>query len=219
MKKTVLILTKSAKTGGYCVAGIDVNTRQWIRLVTDNAEVHNSLTDDNMVCSNGRICNKLDVVEVEFIRNAPAPHQPENALINQAVPFRYLYSYESIEHALRQLNIRPIEPQYLYGSSSRCISSDNIDSYRCSLCLFKVHDLEIQNSATNGKRNKVGFSYHGSSYNQFSMTDRDYYFRSSPDSISEAYIVASIPTVPFELNDSYYKFVSAIYPSDMADIA
>ena len=77
MKKTVLILTKSAKTGGYCVAGIDVNTRQWIRLVTDNEEVHHSLTDENMVCSNGRVCDKLDVVEVDFIGNAPLPISPK----------------------------------------------------------------------------------------------------------------------------------------------
>lgn len=219
MKKTVLILTKSAKTGGYCVAGIDVNTKQWVRLVTDNEEVHKSLTDDNMVCSNGKICDKLDVVEVDFIRNAPSPHQPENELINQTVPFRYLYSYRSIEQALRHLNITPANPQYIYGNSSRRISGAEINSCRYSLCLVKVHDLEIQNSAANGKRNKVGFGYQNSIYDQLSMTDRDYYFRSSPDSISEAYIVVSIPTVPFEFDNHYYKFVSAIYPSDLADIA
>lgn len=213
VKKTVLILTKSAKTGGYCVAGIDVNTRQWIRLVTDNEEVHHSLTDENMVCSNGRVCDKLDVVEVDFIGNAPSPHQPENKLINQAVPFCYLYSYEDIEQALRDLNIVPDNPPYIYGNSSRRISDAEIDSCRYSLCLVKVHDLQIQNSATNGKRNKVGFAYRNNTYHQLSMTDRDYYFRNSPDSLTEAYIVVSIPTVPFEFDNQYYKFVSAIYPS------
>lgn len=39
MKKDIIVLTCSAKHGGYCVAGIDTETNEWIRLVaSDNLE-------------------------------------------------------------------------------------------------------------------------------------------------------------------------------------
>lgn len=33
MKREVAILTKSSKFGGYCVAGVDINTGEWVRFV------------------------------------------------------------------------------------------------------------------------------------------------------------------------------------------
>lgn len=38
MKKDVIVLTLSDKNKRYCVAGIDVVTREWIRLVIDDME-------------------------------------------------------------------------------------------------------------------------------------------------------------------------------------
>lgn len=33
MEKEIIILTKSAKYGGLCVAGVDFKTGEWVRLV------------------------------------------------------------------------------------------------------------------------------------------------------------------------------------------
>ena len=44
MKKEVAILTKSSKYKGYCVAGIDVNTGEWVRFVSDNEQTHGALS-------------------------------------------------------------------------------------------------------------------------------------------------------------------------------
>ena len=43
MIKQICILTKSYKHGGYCVAGIDINTKEWIRLV--NSDNPNAYTE------------------------------------------------------------------------------------------------------------------------------------------------------------------------------
>lgn len=43
MRKKVILLTKSLKNGGYCVAGIDYYTGQWIRLVSGNQETKGAL--------------------------------------------------------------------------------------------------------------------------------------------------------------------------------
>lgn len=38
MEKKIIILTKSKKHSGYCVAGIDYETGEWIRLVSSDSE-------------------------------------------------------------------------------------------------------------------------------------------------------------------------------------
>ena len=44
MECTVAILTMSSKNGGYCVAGVDVNNGNWIRLVSDVVYTHGALS-------------------------------------------------------------------------------------------------------------------------------------------------------------------------------
>lgn len=52
MEKKIIILTKSKKHSGYCVAGIDYETGEWIRLVSSDLETEGALF-------RGRIYNVL----------------------------------------------------------------------------------------------------------------------------------------------------------------
>ena len=52
-RKEVVILTKSYKNKGYCVAGIDAETGEWIRLVSDDEESHGSLFREHMSYNDG----------------------------------------------------------------------------------------------------------------------------------------------------------------------
>ena len=44
----MVVLTKSAKNGGHCVAGIDVDTGNWVRLVSNDLNTHGALSDQDM---------------------------------------------------------------------------------------------------------------------------------------------------------------------------
>lgn len=48
MECTVAILTMSSKNGGYCVAGVDVNNGNWIRLVSDVVYTHGALSNNDI---------------------------------------------------------------------------------------------------------------------------------------------------------------------------
>lgn len=74
MRKKVILLTKSLKNGGYCVAGIDYYTGQWIRLVSGNQETKGALEK----C--GVPYKPLDIVIVDNITPMPIQYQPENYL-------------------------------------------------------------------------------------------------------------------------------------------
>lgn len=67
MKKDIIILTCSAKHGGYCVAGIDTETDDWIRLVASDDLGTNEIPKYFMSYSNDTVCKPLDVVSVEII--------------------------------------------------------------------------------------------------------------------------------------------------------
>ena len=82
MECTVAILTMSSKNGGYCVAGVDVNNGNWIRLVSDVVYTHGALSNNDIKYQNGRYCRPLDIVEVPIIRSMPLEYQPENVLID-----------------------------------------------------------------------------------------------------------------------------------------
>lgn len=65
MKMRFIMLTKSSKNGKYCVAGIDAASGEWIRLVTDDKATDDAVADDDLECTNGRIAEILDEIEVD----------------------------------------------------------------------------------------------------------------------------------------------------------
>ena len=44
MQKDIIILTESDKNHAFCVAGIDIHTGRWVRLVTEDEDTDGALT-------------------------------------------------------------------------------------------------------------------------------------------------------------------------------
>lgn len=53
-KITFLVLTKSSKYSGYCVAGIDCKSGNWIRLITEDLQSHGAVGAEDLIYKNGR---------------------------------------------------------------------------------------------------------------------------------------------------------------------
>lgn len=67
MEKRVIILTKSDKNGGYCVAGIDVNTGNFIRLVSEDENSNYALSDNDLIYDDERTyVEPMDIVNVQL---------------------------------------------------------------------------------------------------------------------------------------------------------
>ena len=78
----MVVLTKSSKYGSNCVAGIDVNSGNWVRLVTEDEISHGAVTDEDLICENGEMVKVLDVIDVPIIRRCHDCIQPENVLLD-----------------------------------------------------------------------------------------------------------------------------------------
>ncbi|MBQ7226078.1 MAG: hypothetical protein IJX02_05695 [Clostridia bacterium] len=213
MYKEIVILTKSKKNNKYCVAGIELNARKWIRLVTFDKLSDGALDDLDLELATGGCAESLDVVRVSIIKEVPVGCQTENNLIERR---KKLYKIGKM--SLRELFdlVNPIDSPYIFLNANRYL--DNLDGLDYSLVLAKVTNMRVYYN-DNGKR-KADFQYNIETYAQISVTDPIYLdlFEETGTKnelfIDKAYVVVSIPHKPHNATGFYYKFLAKIFPVD-----
>ena len=210
MKMEIIILTMSSKHGQYCVAGINPNTGEWVRLVSNNTETHGALARSDMMCENGTMCKVRDLVVVEIIRYTPIPYQPENVLLDTACRWIRIR-----EVSLRELcTIHPPEIHTsLLGNKWAYITEERISVVGHSLVFVWVIDLLITHPEP--KKSKAKFTYKNSRgissmYENISVTDPDYY---NNEFQTNHALMISLPDAPWE--GRFYKFIAKIFPFRM----
>jgi len=209
MDMELVILTKSSKHKGYCVAGIHIMNGQWVRLTSNDKSTHGALFLRDMQYEDMSVCQTLDVVRVQILGENPSKYQPENILIDQSCYWEKIDEY-TIEDVLA---LHPPEiHSYIFGNTSPYITESEIGFVGYSLALVAVKNLIISQvtNAYGKPKTKIDFSYGSNRYNNMSVTDPNFYGVPDGTIISEAVLVISIPDNPFP-EDRYYKFVAQIY--------
>ena len=212
MCKTIeaVILTKSVKNGGYCVAGINVQTNQWVRFVSNDIASHGALFDKDMQYEDESYCKILDVVRIPILNNFPSEHQPENVLIDDKV-----YWEKTREISVpKLLEMHPPEQHdLLLGNENFYITESEIDTVGHSLILVEVKNLVITHPREHST--KATFKYRFNKYKNMSITDPDFYDTPDQTNICKAILVMSLPDAPYimpNLEPRYYKFIAKIFP-------
>lgn len=209
MEKEVVILTRSSKNGGFCVAGVDLRTGEWVRFVSEDEQSHGALSRLDITYENQQICKPLDIVSVDVIRPEPSLHQPENYLINSRK-----YWIKRGEYSLSDvLNVHPAEVrQYIYENTNAFVDEYEIDNIDYSLILAYVSSLTIIQTTNiyNQPRTKAQFFYNGKWYDNISVTDPYYYTVQNGTSFDKAYLVISLPDSPCP-GTCYYKFIAKVF--------
>lgn len=160
MRKLIVVFANSVKHGKHCVAGKEVQTKKWIRPVSnvDGAEL------DDHQCKYGNPYGKFKVkplqkIEIDVAQHSPLIHQPENYLIGNG-EWSQKYKIEPFE-VMEYLDF----PDALWGTENRIIFS-SIESREIqiaqSLYLVKVDDLRIYRNIEYKRR--ASFVYNGNSY-------------------------------------------------------
>lgn len=215
MIKQICILTKSYKHGGYCVAGIDINTKEWIRIVNSDNPNSDEIRKEQMILGRKSI-KCLDVIEYDFIKNIPNNCQVENWLLNTSVKPRFIKSL-TMEQFVSLIKID--KDNYFIFNKENLLNVDEIGNINRSLYIFHVKDLKIEVATYESYgeirfRYKCSFKYNDNQYNNISLTDPVYRDTSQDGlNLSHALIIASLPCVPYN-NNLYYKFVAKIIPVD-----
>lgn len=203
----MVVLTKSSKYGKNCVAGINLASGGWVRLVTNDESSHGAVSDEDLICEDGKSVQVLDVIDAPILEACNTEIQPENVLLDLDT-YIDIVGKMTIEEVL---SIHPLEARdNILGNIYSYITEARVGSVGYSLTIVEVDDLEIvQEENLDGKiKTKVNFKYNDTQYEDISVTDKDFYSVENGTQYDNAILVVSIGT-PY--NGKYYKFVSAIY--------
>lgn len=211
MEKTIIIMTKSFKRYNYCIAGIDVETGEWIRVVSDDRTIEGAVPVEDAVDENENPIEIFDVVTISFIRSQPLPEQDENWLYDRSRPWIKQRSV-NLQYVINQYGTDNC--QYVFNNDARFLERDELTGQ--SLLLLKISSPKvIVKTFPNQKKVSLNFRYNNESYAFFSISDIEVYneYKIKDDGTyplgDECYAVFSL-TRP-HVDNRCYKMVASIF--------
>ena len=122
-KIRMVVLTKSSKYGKNCVAGINLASGGWVRLVTNDESSHGAVSDEDLICEDGKSVQVLDVIDAPILEACNTEIQPENVLLD-------LDTYIDIVGS----DVNHIKNVFRFKEGDKLLisSGDNVD-YECSI--------------------------------------------------------------------------------------
>ena len=209
MKKEIIILTKSDKRAGYCVAGIDKKTGEWIRVISSNNATEHAVPGADLICDDGKEVDIYDIVEIEFIKAAPTNVQPENYLYNEKIQWKKK-GKSNLDEVLKIHGYDNVD--YVFGNIPNRLEESEVYFTESSLLLLKVN-----NSRYNVKRFpertlfQMNFNYKKEEYSFFKITQKD--LKEKYSAKAEGWYQTGTDTFVFSLTDKYkdgryYKVVA-----------
>ncbi len=200
MEKTIIVLTKSKKHSGYCVAGIDYETGEWIRLVSSYTETEGAVPRKDVLFPDGKTLEVYDIITCRLLKPCGTIVQPENWLYDENVKWKRIgksnldevikiHGYDSMDYIFENGDIKLPADWKFYGEPS--------------LCLLKVEEAYVWVKTFEEKKVSLNFTYHGHRYNYMSISQIDMldYYRNKADN---PYPLGTISVV-FSLTNKYYR--------------
>lgn len=139
MEKEIIILAKSSKHNGFCIAGVDAETGEWVRPISSNEEEEGAVPLTGILYEDGTEIQVLDRVKIKLLEPVPTNVQPEN--------YRYDESYywvktgtATIEEVISQRGYDEVD-QIFYNYQKEVDESEI--SGQPSLLLLRVHNAYI----------------------------------------------------------------------------
>ncbi len=171
MEKQLVILAKSRKNKGYCVAGITIGEDggEYIRLGEGNMCAE--LGEDRLTLG-GRSIQILDKVTVEVERLPPAPPQTENYKLRSILSIDGKITQDEFNMILSKISEEP----FIFMSTAPMLVGKEPPPTKGSLQFAKVTDVRIHGSHyiyrdQDKYRYKCHFRYNGNEYKDVSITD------------------------------------------------
>ena len=205
----ILILAVSKKHGGFCVAGKDVDSNKWLRLVSDPNGGALTETHTRFIDIEGNIYNDPihKILEVELGRYVPLIYQPENYMIS-GVQWRQSKNIHE--------NVFIDTPKDLWGEGDR-ISNEDIChgkiTIESSLYQIKALCINFHTKTFEGKlKRRLSFDYNGHYYDLASTMSEQTFDDIKNGTKTHNNLITVSLSDPFKQHDnSHYKLAAGIY--------
>jgi hypothetical protein len=152
----IVCLANSAKHGGRCLAGINLDSGRWVRPVSDQQE--GQLRPSAMKISVGGVIREvgpLDVIDLGPIRARPEVGQPENVVFESGIAsigFRHSISINQLGRFIQR------EGNLLFGDLPYVPKARALD-VRSSLALIEVNEPRFWISPNKPNQLRVCFDF------------------------------------------------------------
>ena len=215
--RKLVILAASAKFNNFCVAGTDIDTGEWIRPISERAELEEAVPLEDLKYPDGSRVELLDVVEIKFSdRAANNPIQPENFFYNE----KYFWQKVGRVTLKEVIDERGYDLRdKIFFSDERSILGVDVIKFsdRESLLLLPVENLFIAIEIDKDhKKFFADFTYRGKNFFRFSVGDiavRNKFadFDAGKHFFKEIATVVFSLTNPFRYNAECYKMLAQIF--------
>jgi len=157
----IKILADSRKLSGYCVAGKDIDSNKWIRIVSNRPGGALDWKEKRFIDKNGNNSNDplLKILEIQLKEAAPLLYQPENYLLTNSI---------WKESSISNWDVKFDKPSDLWGDGDR-ISQEQINNGSKkifqSLYIVKVNNVDLYYTNFGGKiKRRIKFVYNSINY-------------------------------------------------------
>ena len=219
--RKILILTKSAKNNNYCIAGIDIETNKWVRLVSTDPKIEEAVPQEDVICTNNMPVELLDIVEINFVDyySSLNPFQPENFYYDSNYKWKKLSRVVNIQNVVKFHGFDHRDK--IFYNFDRSVPSEEVKNFprseRESLLLLPINRLFVQVAFYDDyPKFYLHFKYNEKHYGRFSISDievRDK-FRDRGEGkffLARSAIAVFSLTNPFHYDSKCYKMVAQIF--------
>lgn len=217
--KDLILLTKSKKHSNYCVAGLDYNTKEWIRIITSDNSIHNAVRPRDIWYKDGKEAQIFDIIRVKIKRKDNNKLQPENYILDEKYYKKYYIEKLGIFNKQNILKFCEDKDYVFFDNYEKVTHEDLVKKHIhgiYSLLLIKVDYFIVKVKDFEKRTLKANFKYNGNWYNNFSITDIEFtnkYYGEILASNQRKKKFCNIPIVVSlgELfNQSHYKLIASV---------
>jgi hypothetical protein len=207
-------LAKSTKRNGYCIAGVDTTTGEWIRPISSNITNEGAVPLNDIIYEDGNAVQILDKVKIKLLSHNPTKSQPENYIYDPEVSWRKT-GVSSLDKVIAFRGYDEVEK--IFYNSSKEVSERELNG-QASLLLVNVIDshIYIKTFEDGNRKTQFNFEYNNIKYSYFKVSDEviksalankpdDRYYQSENLSV-----VFSL-TDKYEKTGKYYKMVAQMF--------
>ena len=213
MEREIIILAKSSKHGGYCVAGIDTSTGKWIRPISNNAENEGAVPAVDLTYEDKTQVQVFDKVKIKFSKHIPSKAQPENYEYDDSVYWKKT-GESTLQSIIKDRGYD--KPDKIFYNNDRVVADSEVGG-EPSLLLVNIEDSEIFiKTFSDNRKLQFNFNYNGIEYKFFQISDKEIGKQYS-DYSDGAYKLKRNLAVVFSLTDKYqmtgkyYKMVAQMF--------
>lgn len=238
----MVILAKSYKPGGRCIAGKiaeysdgkNVKLGKWVRPVPNTENCHDSLAEEMYQFEDGTDTKILDIVDIPVLDYCSVPGQPENIKIDQSQPWKKVGHLNP--RSITKIADSPVQIWLEDEKSTNIVSSEYDEQGLITQSLYLIQPTNLLLTLSNNyneyeeKYKRVivaSFDYAGIRYEGLSVTCpsiRKALTNKYPDEGEEEtimplikgdnYVICVSLAPRFGRDDVHYKVVATIFDYD-----